>query len=146
MLVVAEGVETPGQLAQLRMLGCHLAQGFLFSPPQPGRDIEALLALSALWTPPKPEAVAQVEARDERGVEVSRSMRCEWCNRRGAVVPISARAGDFALDNPVLCEVCQTLLDLHIPDASDPGGRRARDRALSQVYRQLVRRARNRRR
>ena len=30
---IAEGVETPGQLAWLRMQGCDEAQGYLFSPP-----------------------------------------------------------------------------------------------------------------
>ncbi len=33
MTVVAEGVETEGQLEQLRELGCDLAQGYLFSRP-----------------------------------------------------------------------------------------------------------------
>jgi EAL domain-containing protein (putative c-di-GMP-specific phosphodiesterase class I) len=32
---VAEGVETPEQLAELRTLGCELAQGFLFGKPAP---------------------------------------------------------------------------------------------------------------
>jgi EAL domain-containing protein (putative c-di-GMP-specific phosphodiesterase class I) len=40
--VVAEGVETPAQLAALRALGCEYAQGFLFSE---GVDAGALLAL-----------------------------------------------------------------------------------------------------
>ena len=31
--VVAEGVETPRQLAELRRLGCEAGQGFLFSRP-----------------------------------------------------------------------------------------------------------------
>ena len=33
--VTAEGVETPGQLAFLRHVGCAQAQGYLFSPPMP---------------------------------------------------------------------------------------------------------------
>ncbi len=30
---VAEGIETPAQLARLRAMGCRYGQGFLFSPP-----------------------------------------------------------------------------------------------------------------
>jgi EAL domain-containing protein (putative c-di-GMP-specific phosphodiesterase class I) len=33
LTVVAKGVETEAQLASLQQLGCHLAQGFLFSRP-----------------------------------------------------------------------------------------------------------------
>lgn len=40
---LAEGVETPAQLAHLRALGCDLAQGFLFSPPLPSDKFEMLL-------------------------------------------------------------------------------------------------------
>jgi diguanylate cyclase (GGDEF)-like protein/PAS domain S-box-containing protein len=42
--VVAEGVETPEQLAALKALRCEYAQGFAFSPPLPGAEAEALLA------------------------------------------------------------------------------------------------------
>jgi len=42
--VVAEGVETEAQLAQLRDLGCDAAQGFLFSPPMPEEGVFSLLA------------------------------------------------------------------------------------------------------
>jgi len=42
MEVVAEGVETAFQGGLLRRLGCHLAQGYFFSPPI---DVEALNAL-----------------------------------------------------------------------------------------------------
>jgi len=38
--VIAEGVETEGQLAMLRELGCSAAQGYLFSKPQPAEAIE----------------------------------------------------------------------------------------------------------
>jgi EAL domain-containing protein (putative c-di-GMP-specific phosphodiesterase class I) len=43
MTVAAEGVETPGQLAQLRELGVDVAQGNLLAPAQPASAIEALL-------------------------------------------------------------------------------------------------------
>ena len=41
--VVAEGVETDAQLAQLRRLGCDGAQGFLFSQPMPEEGVYSLL-------------------------------------------------------------------------------------------------------
>jgi diguanylate cyclase (GGDEF)-like protein len=41
--VVAEGVETDIQLALLRDAGCDGAQGFLFSPPVPEEELDALL-------------------------------------------------------------------------------------------------------
>ena len=44
--VVAEGVETPVQLAAVRALGCDAAQGFLLAHPQPGEQLTDLLALT----------------------------------------------------------------------------------------------------
>jgi EAL domain-containing protein (putative c-di-GMP-specific phosphodiesterase class I) len=41
--VVAEGVETAFQGGLLRRLGCHLAQGYFFSPPVAVGDVNALL-------------------------------------------------------------------------------------------------------
>jgi len=40
---IAEGVETPGQLAFLREQGCDEMQGYLFSKPVPSAQFEALL-------------------------------------------------------------------------------------------------------
>jgi diguanylate cyclase (GGDEF)-like protein len=37
--LVAEGVEEVRQMTELRRLGCHIMQGFLFSPPVPGDDV-----------------------------------------------------------------------------------------------------------
>ena len=42
--VVAEGVETPLQITELRRLGCGLAQGFYFSPPVSPGEITTMLA------------------------------------------------------------------------------------------------------
>jgi EAL domain-containing protein (putative c-di-GMP-specific phosphodiesterase class I) len=40
LMVVAEGVESEDQLAQLRELGCDYAQGFWFARPSPPKDIK----------------------------------------------------------------------------------------------------------
>ncbi|SET63762.1 putative bifunctional diguanylate cyclase/phosphodiesterase [Geodermatophilus poikilotrophus] len=42
--VVAEGVETPGQLAVLRGLGCRFLQGYLLGRPVPAAELPAVLA------------------------------------------------------------------------------------------------------
>jgi diguanylate cyclase (GGDEF)-like protein len=44
--VIAEGVETPAQLAFLRERGCDYAQGYLISRPIPGPELVALLRTS----------------------------------------------------------------------------------------------------
>ena len=43
LTVVAKGVETRAQLSSLEQLGCHLAQGFLFSGPLPADQFLSLL-------------------------------------------------------------------------------------------------------
>jgi diguanylate cyclase (GGDEF)-like protein len=42
MRVVAEGVETPGQLDRLRDLGCDVVQGFLLARPMPAGDVASV--------------------------------------------------------------------------------------------------------
>ena len=49
MTVVAEGIETDGQLAQMQRLGCDLGQGYLFSPAVPHQDVEAHLLGTNQW-------------------------------------------------------------------------------------------------
>jgi EAL domain-containing protein (putative c-di-GMP-specific phosphodiesterase class I) len=41
--VVAEGVETPGQLAALRRLGCRFLQGYLLGRPVPADELRAVI-------------------------------------------------------------------------------------------------------
>jgi diguanylate cyclase (GGDEF)-like protein/PAS domain S-box-containing protein len=43
MEVVAEGIETVAQLKQLKSIGCHVGQGFLFSPAVSAMDVPAVL-------------------------------------------------------------------------------------------------------
>jgi len=44
LAVTAEGVETAGELAQLRSLGCEQGQGYYFARPMPAAALAALLA------------------------------------------------------------------------------------------------------
>ncbi|HMJ00487.1 MAG TPA: EAL domain-containing protein [Gaiellaceae bacterium] len=44
LTAIAEGIETEGQLASVRELGCDLAQGFLFARPMPAEHMTDLLA------------------------------------------------------------------------------------------------------
>jgi diguanylate cyclase (GGDEF)-like protein/PAS domain S-box-containing protein len=50
--VIAEGVETPAQLAFLQLHGCSAYQGYLFSKPVPIAEFELLLA--SQYLPPTP--------------------------------------------------------------------------------------------
>ena len=43
LTVVAEGVETAGQLALLKDAGCDLVQGYYFSRPLPAAEFEKLI-------------------------------------------------------------------------------------------------------
>ena len=45
--VIAEGVETAGQLDYLRHTGCDNIQGFIVSPPVTATEFAALLSKSA---------------------------------------------------------------------------------------------------
>ena len=49
LTVVAEGVETAGQLSQLRARHCEYAQGFLFARPMPGAQAESMLLRNPRW-------------------------------------------------------------------------------------------------
>ena len=49
MDVVAEGIETRGQLQQLRELACEYGQGYFFSKPLDREDAETLLSGEPVW-------------------------------------------------------------------------------------------------
>jgi predicted signal transduction protein with EAL and GGDEF domain len=44
LVAIAEGIESNGQLASIRDLGCDLAQGFLFARPVPPAEVALVLA------------------------------------------------------------------------------------------------------
>ena len=48
LTVVAEGVETTEQARSLRLLGCRVAQGFLFAKPLPVEEVDRLVADSSI--------------------------------------------------------------------------------------------------
>ncbi len=43
LATIAEGVESPSQLAALQEIGCAMAQGYLFGRPAPMANVEARL-------------------------------------------------------------------------------------------------------
>ena len=49
MKVIAEGIETVDHLHQLRILGCHFGQGYLFSRPVKAEEAENFLEDQTLW-------------------------------------------------------------------------------------------------
>ncbi|WBS04628.1 EAL domain-containing protein [Pseudoduganella sp. SL102] len=71
LVVVAEGVETEGQLAFLRDMGCDKIQGYLFSRPLPVDELSVLLLeqrmLATVALPP-PAARTLLLVDDEPGV------------------------------------------------------------------------------
>jgi EAL domain-containing protein (putative c-di-GMP-specific phosphodiesterase class I) len=49
LTVIAEGVETEAQLAEVREIGCDYAQGYLISHPLPADALRALLVSDPVW-------------------------------------------------------------------------------------------------
>jgi diguanylate cyclase (GGDEF)-like protein/PAS domain S-box-containing protein len=64
MAVVAEGVETVEQIAQLRELGCKHAQGYFFSRPAPAEAAAEFLSKTHLYTPAPLDANVITDKQD----------------------------------------------------------------------------------
>jgi diguanylate cyclase (GGDEF)-like protein/PAS domain S-box-containing protein len=69
MQVVAEGIEQPRQLAELRELGCGYGQGFLVARPMPASGVDALIrtAAGAPAAQAPPETAGAAAATDVTG-------------------------------------------------------------------------------
>jgi diguanylate cyclase (GGDEF)-like protein/PAS domain S-box-containing protein len=66
MQVVAEGIEEPRQLAELREMGCGYGQGFLVARPMAAPGVEALIR-TATGVPATAEAAGAAAAPDVNG-------------------------------------------------------------------------------
>jgi EAL domain-containing protein (putative c-di-GMP-specific phosphodiesterase class I) len=55
---VAEGIEESEQLDELRLAGCHSAQGYLFARPLPSAEMEAYFRREAQIHDTSPEEAA----------------------------------------------------------------------------------------
>jgi EAL domain-containing protein (putative c-di-GMP-specific phosphodiesterase class I) len=64
--VTAEGVETAAQLARLRVLGCAMAQGYLFARPLPATELAVLLRSGMLADPDRTNGESQVSMTSAR--------------------------------------------------------------------------------
>jgi predicted signal transduction protein with EAL and GGDEF domain len=61
MEVVAEGIETVGQLDQLRALNCEQGQGYYFSTP-----VDSEMATELIQNDERGECLGYVGSRDDR--------------------------------------------------------------------------------
>jgi EAL domain-containing protein (putative c-di-GMP-specific phosphodiesterase class I) len=126
MRVVAEGVETEGQLALLRKLGCDVAQGYLFSRPVP---MPALIS----WAMEQVPALGRKKARvpddrhfDERLPATGRKP-IEWRFRPRAIEVTDGGKGSR--------EEIEAVYELELtgpaPKEANPEGASANVQALS---------------
>jgi len=65
LTVIAEGIETPSQLAQLKVLKCAYGQGFLFSRALPPQEAETFINSEMVAAAAKPDADAMQLLADQ---------------------------------------------------------------------------------
>jgi len=113
MTVLAEGIETRGQLERLRHLGCELDQGYLFSPVVPTGEVPAMLDREpgswekrlALATPADPPLT-------RNGARALRTQRCCSSGSAGQQISTRTRSCFFReilpkLGTVKLCEIAE---------------------------------------
>jgi diguanylate cyclase (GGDEF)-like protein/PAS domain S-box-containing protein len=105
--VVAEGVETAGQLGQLRLFGCQLAQGYFWGRPVPAdqldRWLEPLMHCASI--PGRPSGKLTVLLADDEAA-------CRSSTKR-----ILERSGHFSVVAEALDgQMAVALSELHHPD------------------------------
>ncbi|MFP5219907.1 MAG: putative bifunctional diguanylate cyclase/phosphodiesterase [Actinomycetes bacterium] len=121
---VAEGVETVEQATALRLRGCELAQGNLFSPAVPAAELAhaidrsraaaAALSGSGLTpeTLPAPDVTARIRALHASGASLHTIAAA--LNRSGAEHPAGLRWHARAVGR-VLADVVETAFAEHVP-------------------------------
>jgi EAL domain-containing protein (putative c-di-GMP-specific phosphodiesterase class I) len=67
LMVIAEGVEEPFQLARLRKLRCSRAQGYYLARPMPADELERLFALPDVEIPWPRATARHLVGRSSRG-------------------------------------------------------------------------------
>ena len=67
MQVVAEGIEQPRQLAELREMGCGYGQGFLVARPMAAAGVEALIRTANGGEQPGPDSAGNGRRRRRSG-------------------------------------------------------------------------------
>ena len=72
MRVIAEGIETPAQLAVLQNLGCDYGQGYLLAKPKPREETEDLLYKRPNWLPA--ENRIETESDSQKNTSTNDSM------------------------------------------------------------------------
>ncbi len=97
--VIAEGVETEGQLQHVRAFGCEYVQGYFFSRPVDKERAAELLRtgftprLAEAVGPPSPDGVAQAERLPEMAAARGRSWRSKTLYVAVSAAVIVALAG-----------------------------------------------------
>jgi EAL domain-containing protein (putative c-di-GMP-specific phosphodiesterase class I)/CheY-like chemotaxis protein len=115
MKVIAEGVETEGQLALLIANGCDAIQGFLFSRPVPAAEIETLwrerrgLPEKFFSRPPRERTLLLVDDEENIVASLKRSLR------RGGYRILTANSAAEGLQRLTEHEVDVIVSDQRMP-------------------------------